>query len=164
MGDQEQVMTNTVPDSLWELELPQSRSHVNLYAVQGALAAYLPRPAGWEWLHDAVVQLKEFLLLSEGWDGMGARPIEGLAIERARALLERLVEVQPTLARPFIAPTIRGGVALEWHADPIEVEIVIEPEEPVMIYGTDGEREWEGPLGESPLEAFDLLLGHFTHR
>jgi hypothetical protein len=148
-------------DSLWCID-PIEEPHANLEAVESTVAAYL-LPGARDWVHDAVVQMKELLLLNEDWDGMGAKPLHPVVVDTARGLLEGIVEVSPNLLRPFISPTVHGGIALEWHSGPAEVEIVLNPEG-AWTYAADGEQTWEGSLEEPPPEAVDLLLTAFVVR
>ncbi len=64
-------------------------------------------------LEKCLEQLKQ---LPEGWDSYGACAISPTAIDRARSILVRVTAPEELgLSAPFVAPTSRGGVGLEWR-------------------------------------------------
>ena len=65
---------------------------------------------------EAADRLRQLATLTEGWDSYGAPPIDTVAIDQARRILVRACgSTGMGLPLPFIAPTLRGGVGMEWH-------------------------------------------------
>lgn len=65
-------------------------------------------------------RLEQFATYKQGWDGYNGKPIHPLAIHWARVVLFRLGPGwQPV-------PVSDGSVQLEWHAEGVDMEMVIE--------------------------------------
>lgn len=96
------------------------------------------------WLPQALERLAVLKQLQPNWNSYGAEPVHPLAIQRAEQVLRTLADVT---REPFVGPASRGGVAIEWHTDEVDIELVV---------GADGSFEaaledrvsgldWEGP-------------------
>ena len=112
-----------------------------------------------DWLPASLVQLKEFDLLPEGWDGTVAPVPSRVARNWAARFLEAVRSADSRISRPVIAPTINGGVAIEWHGHGYHLDLEYE-DDSIAVYATtpDG-YEWEGVLGEdTPSEVFAILF------
>ncbi|HUE08034.1 MAG TPA: hypothetical protein VMP41_11450 [Acidimicrobiales bacterium] len=96
------------------------------------------------WMVTLAERVQELSTLRAGWDGSRGRPIEPVALRSAWDLIGNL---QPLVrVPPAIVPTSAGGVVLEWHRGPIDLEISISPKgEADVLYESVGE-EFEGPL------------------
>lgn len=73
------------------------------------------------WLFAVVNRLNELLALGPHWDTYGAEPIEPAHVEAAVMLLFQLLPVEGG-PEPWIAPTARRGVQLEWNLGSVEIE------------------------------------------
>ena len=97
---------------------------------------------------DVAARGKAFLELKPGWNSYGAPAIEGHTIGFALAFLRDvlgvLLDYQAPLLTPFVTPTPRGGVQLEWHADGRELEIEIQEPGRFEYLAVQGEHETEG--------------------
>lgn len=102
-----------------------------------------------EWTYQTTLRIKEFGLLSQGWDSYGAPDIGHQAISRAIELVRTFASLP---LRPFVAPTSEGGVEFEWsmgeHAR-LSVDIDEVGQIEVFYVLPDG-REWSGSLGSEP--------------
>ena len=138
--------------SLDESALSLQRMH---FAIPDSVA---PRPS---WIHGVDVEIKELLLLSEGWDGVGAYVVSVEAVNGARELAEEISEALPRIRRPTVTPSIDGCVVLEWHSPGRHIDFTVGRESIVVFY-EDGELglDWEGPLPDSPIEPLAFLAGH----
>jgi len=76
--------------------------------------------ASWAGEDDAP-EFDALLRLPTNWDSYGAPPIDAKTIERARAWLGAV----------SVVPTCKGGVALEWYRDGVELEVIFSPDDPV---------------------------------
>lgn len=116
------------------------------------------------WLEAAVEQqLSPLRSLAEGWDTYGAPSIDIEAIRGAESLLVSLSAAR--LPLPYVVPTSKGGVALEWHRGALELLIEIYPggAEPAAYFADDetGE-EWDQPLSASEERLIAALI-RMTH-
>jgi hypothetical protein len=84
---------------------------------------WLTSPMLPEWMPDAVRDLEQLGALGPDWDSYGARPILPENIVTAFEVLLTLVK-QDT-PRPFVVPTVIGGVQLEWHTRKADLEIEV---------------------------------------
>lgn len=119
--------------------------------------------AGTDWVHDVSMEIKELLLLSEGWDGGVAMSISGAAASIARQLAEQASAVVPRLLRPAVTPTVDGRVVLTWHRHDAHIEVTLSASGAEVFYEVEesGE-EWEGELEDSPRNPADLLSQYFS--
>lgn len=102
-------------------------------------------------------RLEEFADLASNWDGYGARQIDRRALERARALVWRLLD--QGLPVPEVFPVPDGGVQIEWEAGPLELELELEPGGGTVFVCDDHaiNRQFDGEL-PADLGRFQLAL------
>lgn len=117
-----------------------------------------PRPS---WLHEVDVEIKELLLLPEGWDGFAAYLVSAEAVRGARSLAAKISKTLPRLRRPTVTPSIDGRVVLEWHSPSRHIDFTV-GRESIEVFYEDGElgQDWEGPLPDSPIEPLIFLAAH----
>jgi hypothetical protein len=87
-----------------------------------------------DWYHDARRDIKELLLLPANWDPEADGLISQDAITTAEELVQVLITYLPdAIARPFVSPTLAGGVCLEFddNATGVRAIFVVEPHEEV---------------------------------
>ncbi len=138
--------------SLDESELTLQRMH---FALPGSLAV----PSSW--LHAVDVEVKELLLLSEGWDGAVAYPVSAEAVDRARRLLAEIGAALPALPRPTVTPSIDGCVVLEWHSSERHIDFTVGRDSIEVFYEDDKQNVgWDGPLAHSSLDPLAFLSVH----
>ena len=119
------------------------------------------RAPGPSWLHEVDIEIKELLLLPEGWDGFAAYLVSAEAVREARRLAERINEALPRLRRPTVTPSIDGRVVLEWHSPDRHIDFVAGRESIEVFYEDDKlGQDWEGPLPNSPIEPLSFLAAH----
>lgn len=130
-------------------------------------ASTLPeRAADYVELENAVRgRLDELSQLEVGWDGADARPVDRLALDHAWRLAEQ--SIRADLPAPELFPVPDGGVQLEWHAGPVELEVEIEPGARAVVFVCDDEQSGQQIDGELPEDAsrFALALARLNaHR
>ncbi len=106
-----------------------------------------------QWFSKSVEQLKDLLKLAPGWDGYGAEPISRVAFHNAVRFLATFPSLIPP---PQIVPTSEGGIQLEWHKQPVNVEIEFSPDDSIRAYYPDRRSE---PI-EEELTIDELLLAN----
>ena len=118
----------------------------------------VPRPS---WIHEVDIEIKELLLLPEGWDGVAAYLVSAEAVSEARRLAEEISEALPRLRRPTVTPSIDGRVVLEWHSPSRHIDFAV-GRESIDVFYEDGElgQDWEGPLPDSPIKPLIFLASH----
>lgn len=142
----------SLASSLDESALTLQRMH---FALPGSFAV----PPSW--LHAVDVEIKELLLLPEGWDGVAAYPVSVEAVSCARRLLAEICAALPALRQPTVTPSIDGCVALEWHSAGRHLDFTVGRESIEVFYEDDEQGlDWEGPLPESPLDPLAFLAAH----
>jgi hypothetical protein len=105
-------------------------------------------------------QLASFRSLEENWDSYGALPIDENAIRSARALLVELAVAQ--LPSPYVVPTSKGGLALEWHGQARELGLEILPGNrgaEVFFANDETGEEWALPFWEAGERFVATLIG-----
>ena len=138
--------------SLDESALTLQRMH---FAIPGSLA---PQSS---WIHAVDIEIKELLLLSEGWDGAAAYPVSIEAVSDARALAAAICNALPALRHPTVTPSIDGRVVLEWHSPGRHIDFTVGRESSEVFYEDDEQGlDWDGPLLESPLNPLAFLAAH----
>ncbi len=115
-----------------------------------------------EWLHEVHIQIKELLLLDDAWDGSVAAAIGRQPVETAAAFVTVAAEELPQLRRPYVSPTINGGVNLEWHSADAHFDVTFESDR--WVYASAPGFEWEGSLREITPDAVSVLFSHFAER
>ncbi len=138
--------------SLDESALTLQRMH---FAIPGSLA---PQSS---WIAAVDIEIKELLLLSEGWDGIAAYPVSTEAVDGARRLAARICHAVPGLRRPTVTPSIDGRVVLEWHTANCHIDFTVGRESVEVFYEDDARGlDWDGPLPESPHDPRAFLAAH----
>lgn len=99
-------------------------------------------------------RLQQLSELPASWDSYGARPIDINVLSYTARLLQPLAEAM-VAPMPDIIPTVRGGIAMEWHNVRGEVGIELVPSGPyappqVTAYFADAStgEEWEKDLAD----------------
>jgi hypothetical protein len=105
-----------------------------------------PVPA---WLSEVETRLNELLALDAGWDTYDAEPLEPSHIVAAVSLLLHIAPLHAPA--PWIVPTGRRGVQLEWHFDDVDIEASVD-DRGAYILVADKAGEAEG----DPLRRPDL--------
>jgi len=82
------------------------------------------------WLGTILESLQRLLLLQENWDSYGGKQITSAA---AREALESVIWMSSQVLQPWIVPTSKGGLQIEWHGrneanQNVEVEVEILPD------------------------------------
>ena len=93
------------------------------YSVRDGSIVWLASPSLPTWVPAIVDDLVRLALLGDNWDSYGARPIRSENITTAFEAL--LTLVRPTTPRPYVVPTVSGGVQFEWHTEGADLEIEI---------------------------------------
>ena len=138
--------------SLDESALILQRIH---FAIPGSLA---PQPS---WIHTVDAEIKDLLLLSEGWDGAAAYAVSTEAVSGARRLAAEICEALPALRHPTVTPSIDGCVVLEWHSPDRHIDFTVGRESIEVFYEDDEQGlDWDGPLLSSPLNPLAFLAAH----
>jgi len=144
--------TASPASSLDESALTLQRMH---FAIPGSLA---PQSS---WIHAVDIEIKELLLLSEGWDGAAAYPVSTEAVSGARTLAAEICNALSALRRPTVTPSIDGCVVLEWDSPGCHIDFTVGRESIEVFYEDDAQGlDWDGPLLESPLNPLAFLAAH----
>ncbi len=115
------------------------------------------------WLRDVKAQIAELLFLDEGWDSSVAAAISGSDVVRAINWVDIISEAVPGIRRPYVSPTVNGGVNIEWHGEDAHFDITIEGGED-DVYASAPDVDWEGPIREISEGAVGVLLRYFVER
>ena len=138
--------------SLDESVLTLQRMH---FAVPGSLALQS------SWIHAVDAEIKELLLLSEGWDGAAAYPVSVEAVSDARELAAKVCAALPGLRPPTVTPSIDGRVVLEWHSPDRHIDFTVGRDSIEVFYEDDEQGlDWDGLLPDSPLDPLAFLAAH----
>jgi len=92
-------------------------------------------------------QLSRLRQLQPDWDSYGAPPVDAAVLLRVRAFLTDVLSAN--LPAPYVVPTAKGGITLEWHRGERELIVELVPEQSAMdAFFADDEidAEWELPL------------------
>jgi hypothetical protein len=73
---------------------------------------------------ETLEQIDKLAELDRGWNGYRAGRITDEARQRAKSLVEMLVNLPGTVMAPSVAPTSNGGVQLRWVTPRKEVELI----------------------------------------
>ncbi len=115
------------------------------------------------WLRDVKAQIAELLFLDEGWDSSVAAAISGSDVEKAIEWVDIISEAVTEIRRPYVSPTVNGGVNIEWHVADAHFDLTVEDGE-VDVYASATGVDWEGPIREIPVEAVAVLFRFFVQR
>ncbi|MEJ7764882.1 MAG: hypothetical protein WKF86_05255 [Acidimicrobiales bacterium] len=88
---------------------------------------------------------RELFSLPAGWDGYTAQQVDADLIQKAWDFAQ--VAACSVSGEPSVVPTVSGGVALEWHARGIDLEIELTSTGTIILL-EDETGEVEGPLSE----------------
>jgi hypothetical protein len=127
------------------------------------LVVRIADPIAPAWVQPTAEAFAEILNLPPGWNSYGARKVERWIVDIAGDLLVSIME--PSAPPPSVVPTTRGGLQLEWHKSGVDIEISINPMQPIEIYASDDRtgEEWEdhwpsaGSLLPTWIAKLDLL-------
>jgi hypothetical protein len=97
--------------------------------------------------------------LDRGWNSHDARPITRESMEAAVKFI--LEHIPDTSSMPFVVPTVRGGVQLEWHRGGFDIEIYINEEGKIEFFAADSTT---GEEVEGDIESETLLLKNWLKR
>lgn len=109
-----------------------------------------------DWLSPTIQTMQHLSRLPANWSSYGSCRVEDRAIIGAAEVLRDVLESN-SLA-PTVAPTLQGGVQLEWHRNGADVEIELSPRGvvcDVYVYDRQTDRTWQPEQVTS--EAFDRL-------
>jgi hypothetical protein len=82
----------------------------------------MPRAAAWTM--PALERLAELCALPANWDSYGAEPVR---VEVAKGVIELLNQLLDAGTQvPYIVPTNRGGIQLEWHTAEADLEVSVD--------------------------------------
>ncbi len=140
------------PSQTFTSTAPEVAVQVMYFAVPSSHTAP-PR-----WIDAVDIEIKELLLLSEGWDGIAAYSVSTDAVDIARRLAAEICEAVPALRRPTVTPSINGRVVLEWHWSDRHVDFTV-GRDSIEVFVEDEERclDWEGPLADCPVDPLVVL-------
>jgi hypothetical protein len=79
------------------------------------------------WFTDARRAISRIASLREGWDGEGGPAPKRQAINAAAALLDE-IKAYRKLPVPSVGPMIGGGLGIEWHYGPRELDVEVLPD------------------------------------
>lgn len=138
--------------SLDESRLTRQRMH---FAVPDSLA---PESS---WINEVDIEIKELLLLAEGWDGAAAYPVSAEAVSGARTLAAKIGSALPALRRPAVTPSIDGRVVIEWNSSGCHIDFTV-GRDLIEVFYEDEEQglDWDGPLRDAPRDPLALLAAH----
>jgi hypothetical protein len=94
-----------------------------------------------KWEHVAARRIPELMALPSGWDGYGGKPL-------ARATAYIAINLMAQICRentpsPSLVPMSGGGVQIEWHLGPIDLEISVCAPGQITVFYTDERQEGE---------------------
>ncbi len=99
------------------------------------------QPPGW--VEPTLKSLGHLLRLQPNWDSYGARSINADCVWAAWQLL--MAVLREDSPAPFVVPTCRGGIQIEWHTQGVDLEVeVIAPGQFHLLFEEAGSGEmWE---------------------
>lgn len=113
------------------------------------------------WIHAVDVEIKELLLLSEGWDGAAAYLVSVEAVSDARELAAKVCAALPGLRPPTVTPSIDGRVVLEWHSPDRHIDFTVGRDSIEVFYEDDEQGlDWDGLLPDAPLDPLAFIAAH----
>lgn len=123
-----------------------------------AVAIQLPRgePEPW-WARAVEDRLENLAHLESNWNGHGAQPPRPEAILIGVRVIASLLGTHQGWPLPQIVPTWQGGLQLEWHLHPADIEITVDPRDAVWAYLSDHHSSVDGPLTEMEARVSEIL-------
>ncbi len=94
--------------------------------------------------------------LDHGWDGADANPPDRSALAVAATVIDQAARAGLPAPELFAVPD--GGVQIEWHAGPVELELEIEPGGRGVVFVCDDEQVGQRIDGEMPADASRFAL------
>src|SRR5262249_7559945 len=89
------------------------------------------------WMSEALQAVNAFENLRPGWDGRRSTPPRADVLELARRIVVAAARV-PDAPAPHVAPVPGGGVQIEWHVGPRDLELEVLPDLMLGYLATDG--------------------------
>lgn len=122
--------------------------------TQAASVGTVPTEAP-AWSNAVSKSIQRLKNLAPGWDGPGSVPIVTAALYRAETLIRQALEGRSAALAPFIVPAGDGSIQIEWHKRKAEIELSIESNGDVYLWGRShvSGHEFEGE-GEKALALF----------
>lgn len=107
-------------------------------------------------------RLRELSALEAGWDGEDARTVDPSALVTAGQVIAQAIIAG--LPEPELFPVPDGGVQVEWHAGPVELEVEIEPDQRGIVFVCDDEQAGQQIDGELPADQsrFSLAIARLA--
>ena len=98
------------------------------------------------WVQPAFSKMQELVNLEPGWDSHDAAPVVDDSVVAAVEILSQTMSSDTKT--PWIVPTVRGGIQIEWHKSQVHLEIEIKPDRTAFFFyvNEQDEREFEKPL------------------
>jgi hypothetical protein len=93
-------------------------------------------------------RLEQLLALNANWNGHDARPLRPDAVLIGVRVIASLLGSDEGRPLPQIVPTWQGGLQLEWHLDPGDIEITVDPRSAVWAYVSEQDGFEDGSLTE----------------
>ncbi len=87
------------------------------------------------WFNSLLTKIGQIGELEENWDSYGARRIDPRCAEATTNLL--LSVLNSDTPKPFVVPTSRGGIQLEWHRAGVDLEVEVESPARVNVFFED---------------------------
>lgn len=114
------------------------------------------------WLLRYATRLQELIDAGVGapdWNGHGAKPLQREAVALGVRVLGSLLHGAEHRPFPWIVPTFRGGLQLEWHQPGTDLELDIDPNGSVEVLFTDHaeQKDWDGTLTEREWDVHAVL-------
>ncbi len=123
----------------------------------------LPVENGWStghldqvaWKSAVSAAISDLKTLKGGWDGPGSLSISTSVLFRAESLIQAALKGRPRAAAPYIVPVGDGSVQIEWHERNAEMELAIDSDGDVYLWGRNhaAGHEFEGE-GDDALALF----------
>lgn len=93
-----------------------------------------------------IARAQELIGLPSGWDSYGAQRVRREAA--LHALKVYAVFAREGLPAPSLVPTVSGGVQLEWHLGPVDLEVEIKGQGDLHLFYED---ESKGEIVDEPI-------------
>jgi hypothetical protein len=113
-------------------------------------------PDPW-WAKAVEERLEHLAQLNNNWNSHGARQPRAEAILIGVRVIAALLGSHENWALPQIVPTWNGGLQLEWHLQPGDIEITIDPRDAVWAYLSQPNLMIDGPLTELESRVSEVL-------
>jgi len=126
----------------WATSMPKrERQRLPLRERQPSLTMFSQETPG-EWEQVVADRIGVLMRLPIGWDGYNGRPLTRGSAYIAMTLMATICT--PKTRRPSLVPLPCGGVQIEWHRGPIDLEISVYSPGRISIYYCDGRIDGDG--------------------